>query len=115
MLNRPFTHQEIAEAIIKLKNNKAGGSDQILNEFLKHSRNEFVQYYTKFFNLILESGHMPADWCQSVIWPIYKSKGNIDDLNNYRGISLLSCFGKLFTSCLNRRLTIFTEKWYVSQ
>ena len=25
------------------------------------------------------------------------------------GISLLSCFGKLFTSCLNRRLTIFIE------
>ena len=49
MLNRHFTHQEIAEAITKLKNNKAGGSDQIINEFLKHSRNEFVQYYTKFF------------------------------------------------------------------
>ena len=24
-------------------------------------------------------------------------------------MSLLSCFGKLFTSCLNRRLTIFIE------
>ena len=42
MLNSPFTQQEIAEAIAKLKNNKAGGSDQIINEFLKHSRNEFV-------------------------------------------------------------------------
>ena len=53
---------------------------------------------------------MPADWCQSVIRPIYKNKGDIDDPNNYRGISLLSCFGKLFTSCLYRRLTIFIEK-----
>ena len=53
---------------------------------------------------------MPADWCQSVIRSIYKNKGDIDDPNNYRGISLLSCFGKLFTSCLNRRLTIFIEK-----
>ena len=110
MLNRLFTHQEMAEAITKLKNNKAGGLDQIINEFLKHSRSEFVQYYTKFFNLILESGHMSADWCQSVIRPIYKNKGDIDDPNNYRGISLLSCFGKPFTSCLNRRLTIFIEK-----
>ena len=98
MLNRPFTHQEIAAAIPKLKNVKAGGSDQLINEFLKHSRNEFVQYYTKLFNLILESGHMPADWCQSAIRPIYKNKGDIDDPNNYRGISLLSCFGKLSTS-----------------
>ena len=115
MLNRPFTQQEIAEAITKLKHNKAGGSDQIINEFLKHSRNEFVQYYTIFLNLILESGHMPADWCQSVIRPIYKNKGDIDDPNNYRGISLLSCFGKLFTSCLNRRLTIFIEKKNIVQ
>ena len=107
MLNRPFTHQEIAGAITKLTNNKAGGSDQIINEFLKHSRNEFVQYYTKFFNLILESGHMPTDWHQSVIRPIYKNKGDIDYPNNYRKISLLSCFEKLFTSCLNRRTTIF--------
>ena len=53
---------------------------------------------------------MLADWCQSVIRPIYKNKGDIDDPNNYRGISLLSCFGKLFTSYLNRRLTIFIEK-----
>ena len=72
MLNRLFTHQEMAEAITKLKNNKAGGLDQIINEFL--SRNEFVQYYTKFFNLNLESGHMSADCCQSVIRPIYKTK-----------------------------------------
>ena len=52
---------------------------------------------------------MPDDWCQSVIRPIYKNKGDPNDPNNYRGISLLSCFGKLFTSCLNRRLTIFIE------
>ena len=36
-------------------------------------------------------------------------------LDNYRGISLLSCFGKLFTSCLNRRLTIFIEKTNIVQ
>ena len=109
MLNRPFTHQEIAEAITKLKNIKAGGLDQIINEFLKHSRKDFVQYYTKFLNLSFKSGHMPADWCQSVILHIYKNKGDIDDSNNFRGIPLLSCFGKLFKSCLNRRLTIFIE------
>ena len=52
---------------------------------------------------------MPDHWCQSVIWPICKNKGDPNDPNNYRGISLLSCFGKLFTSCLNRRLAIFIE------
>ena len=91
------------------KNNKSGGSDQIINEFLKHSRHEFAPCYIRIYNLILESGHMPDDWCQSVIRPIYKNKGDPNDPNNYRGISLLSCFGKLFTSCLKSRLTIFIE------
>ena len=50
---------------------------------------------------------MPNDWCSSVIWPIYKNKGDPSAPNNYRGISQLSCFGKRF--CLNRRLTIFIE------
>ena len=58
---------------------------------------------------------MPADWYQSVIRPIYTNKGDIDDTNNYRGISLLSCFGKPFTSCLNRRLTIFIEQKNIVQ
>ena len=58
---------------------------------------------------------MPADWCQSVILPICKNEVDIDDPNSYRGISLLSCFGKLFTSCLNRRLTIFIEKKNIVQ
>ena len=59
ILNRPFTPQEIMEALAKLKNNKSGGSDKKINEFLKHSRYEFASYYTRIFNLILESKHMP--------------------------------------------------------
>ena len=109
ILNRPFTPQDIMEALAKLKKKKSGGSDQIINEFLKHSRHEFASYYTRIFNSILESGHLPDDWCSSVIRPIYKNKGDPSDPNNYRGISLLSCFGKLFTSCLKRRLTTFIE------
>ena len=34
------------------------------------------------------------------------------DTNNYRGITLLSCLGKLFTLCLNARLTKKTfDRW----
>ena len=35
--------------------------------------------------------------------PLHKG-GPIDNPDNYRGITLLSCVGKLFTSLLNHRL-----------
>ena len=40
---------------------------------------------------------------------MYKNKGSLDDPDNYRGITLLSCLGKLFTSCLNNRLSNYIE------
>ena len=52
LLNRPFTPLEITKAINKLKNNKAGGADQIINEFIENSSQDFVPIYTQLFNLI---------------------------------------------------------------
>ena len=58
----------------------------------------------KLFNIVLETGIIPSEWTIGVIKPLYKNKGDINDTNNYRGITLLSCIGKLFTSILNSRL-----------
>ena len=41
--------------------------------------------------------------------PIFKRKGSPDDPDNYRGITLLSCVAKLFTACVNKRLTDYIE------
>ena len=63
--------------------------------------------YTKVFNLVLWSCKFPDEWAIGEIIPLYKNKGKDDDPNNYRGITLLSCYGKLFTSLLNNRLNSF--------
>ena len=44
-----------------------------------------------------------------MICPIYIKSGARDDPDNYRGIALLSCLGKLFTCCLNTRLYNYIE------
>lgn len=55
------------------------------------------------FNRILNSGHFPDDWSKAVIIPVFK-KGDRSNPSDYRGISLISCLCKLFTSILNTRL-----------
>ena len=41
--------------------------------------------------------------------PLYKNKGSLNDPDNYRGITLLSCVGKLFTAVLNGRVTKYLD------
>ena len=45
----------------------------------------------------------------SYICPVFK-KGEKDDPVNYRGMTINSCLGKLFTKELNNRLDKFLEK-----
>ena len=67
------------------------------------------------FNKVLATGILPEEWLIGVIFPLYKNKGDVNDLHNYRGITLLSCLGKLFTSILNDRLTHFSNECNVIQ
>ena len=60
------------------------------------------------FNNIFKSRHFPQAWSVGSVVPLFK-KGNINDADNYRGITLVSCFGKLFTSVLNNRLVTFED------
>ena len=95
------------KTVKRLKNGKACGEDKILNEMIKVFSETHMGVLTKIFNIVLQSGHMPHEWVIGIIKPIYKNKGDINDPDNYRGSTLLSCFGKLFTSILNDRFTTY--------
>ena len=99
-INQPFTEEEVHTQIQKLKNNKAVGIDNILNEFIKASTFKLIAAITKLFNIVLDSGTIPKEWGIGVLVPLFKNKGSANDPDNYRGITLLSCFGKLFTQLL---------------
>ena len=47
-----------------------------------------------------------------MIIPLHK-KGPLDNVNNFRGITLLSKLGKLFTRILNNRLTDWADEYAV--
>ena len=51
-----------------------------------------INVFTKLFNLVLQTGIVPEEWCISNIIPLHKNKGDICNPDNYRGISIVSCF-----------------------
>ena len=52
------------------------------------------------------NGIFPSCWSQSILVPLHK-KGDINVPDNYRGISLLDVFGKIYTSIINRGITFY--------
>ena len=56
----------------------------------------------------LKSSSYPSEWAKAIIQPIHK-KGDTTNPDNYRGISLLSCVSKLYTSVINSSLTQWAE------
>ena len=63
----------------------------------------------KLFNNIINTGIYPELWVQIIIIPVFK-KGDVNEPKNYRGISLVSHVGKLFTGLLNKRLLKWAEQ-----
>ena len=102
-LNSDFSFSDVSECIKKLRNNKACGTDNIINEYVKNSPPIVIMLIVNLFNLILRTGFVPIEWSIGLILPIYKNKGSKKSPDNYRGITLLCCLGKLFTSVLNNR------------
>lgn len=55
-------------------------------------------------------GYFPEEWSEDYI--IHK-KGSINEVENFRGITLLSTLGKLFSRVINNRLSEWAEKYYI--
>ncbi|XP_053383852.1 uncharacterized protein LOC128550031 [Mercenaria mercenaria] len=111
-LNEHISFDEIYRAIKQLKTNKSGGPDYLLNEFFIAGGNVFIPVLHKLFNRLFDIGYFPESWSEGYIIPLHK-KGNVNNVDNYRGVTLLSCLGKLFTHILNNRLRNWAEEYNV--
>ena len=85
---------------MKSSANKSPGIDNILNEVIKIGKDAIKGHLVNLFNQILDTGKYPVLWSFGLIVPIHK-KDDRSKVENYRGITLLSALGKLFTSILN--------------
>ena len=58
------------------------------------------------------SGHFPQSWVDGCTITLHQ-KGSINNANNYRGMTLLSCLGKLFTHIPNSRLSNWADNYRI--
>ena len=93
-----------------MRSDKAPSLDNILYEYFKTSQDIIDPALELLFNYILDTDEYPSSWSKGVIIPLHK-KGDTSDPNNYRGISLVSCFAKLFNTIVNNRLKEWTIKY----
>ena len=75
---------------------------------LKEGQSVIRPFLVTLFNKILETQYYPEEWSIGIITPLHKT-GELDNPDNYRGITLDSCISKLFTRLLNNRLTEVIE------
>ena len=102
-LNLEIALSEIKKAVRQLKFGRSSGSDLFINEFLYYGNGVLFHTLYVMFNNVFKVRYFPDPWSEGLVVPLHK-KGSLNDVNNYRGITLLGCVGKLFTRILNNRL-----------
>jgi len=102
---------DIEEAIQELKKNKSCGHDNICAEHLMFARQSISNILCKIYNSLI-SLEMYPDYFKLVnVIPIFKGgKKDRLDMNNYRDISIVPVFQKVFEKILLKRLILYSDK-----
>lgn len=99
----PTDEKEMLEILRSLENNKARGIDNISTEFLKTNVKFFSNHLTKFVNESFNKGFFPDSLKHAKVKILFKT-GNPAEINNYRPISILSVFSKVYEKIMKKRL-----------
>lgn len=99
---------EIVSAIQSLKNGKAPGYDHLNAELLKTDPLLTATILQPIFHDIWERKTIPDEWNHGVIIKIPK-KGNLNDCNNWRGITLISIPSKIMAKIIIRGISIAVD------
>ncbi|MPV02303.1 hypothetical protein FVA96_24195, partial [Escherichia coli] len=102
-LNRPITVQELKAALQGMQGRRAPGIDGLPAEFFKAFWDIFAPDVLEVFNESLASGSMPMS-CRRAVITLLPKKGNLQDIGNWRPVSLLCVDYKLLSKVFASRL-----------
>ena len=98
-----ITIQDICKEIKSMKNKRCN-IDDFSSVILKENAHLIASPLKFLFNQSLQQNKFPTSLKSAKVIPIYK-KGVKSDMNNYRPISLINVFSKLFEKVIKQYLT----------
>ena len=104
------TELEVEQIINKLDNKSSSGDDNINNILVKLSVSATVPYLTLLINKSFSQGIFPNKLKRAKVIPMHKSGSRVDE-NNYRPISLLIVWSKIFERAMYTRIYNYLEKF----
>jgi hypothetical protein len=106
----PVTEEDVLKVTSKLKGKFSAGYDEIPDNRVKQCIQFIKEPLTFIFNLSLCSGIFPNQMKIAKVRPIYKT-GRKAEVSNYRPISILLVFSKMFKMLVYNRVVSFLNKY----
>ena len=101
--------EEISKIISSLNIKKAVGPDGISSKILHILKSVISPVLSNIINKSMQLGIFPDKLKIAKIIPLHKG-GKIDEINNYRPISILFSLSKIFEKVINKRFIDFLKK-----
>ena len=95
--------QELDDVLNTMKNRKAPGIDGVNVELIKHSGIICRLRILHLINNCWKRCQIPDNWTTAIVKNIFK-KGERNDCENYRGISLMNTGYKIYAKIINNRI-----------
>ena len=106
-LNVDISFDEILKIVKALKLKKSVGYDKVPNECLNYYNITLFMYH--FFKLCFDNSVVPVEWTKAIIAPVPKQGKDPYEPLSYRGISLLSCIGKVYSALIESRIVKYCD------
>jgi hypothetical protein len=106
MILLPTSSSEIQAIISNLKQDSSPGSDDIPPSVIKCAVSSIASHLSYLINLTMSKGFFPTALKTAKVVPILKS-GDSRSISNYRPISLLPIFSKIYERAIANRLNSF--------
>ena len=104
-----LTPIDVLKELSNLNNKKTAGPDELKPKLVKTCKFQFLKPLTILYNKSIEQGQYPSEFKLSKVIALYKKESRFLP-SNYRPISLLNCFNKLFEKLIYSQIIRFIDK-----